>query len=334
MLVFSTPQYFFLLLILPLLFVYQNFRKRNRGALLFSHSVWSGNIFKTTQHNVNFFKLLSTILLYIGILSIIISLAGPSVVGGETNYLSKGIDIIIVLDESPSMSAKDFPPINRFESAKDIIQKFIDGRENDSVGIVSFADDAVLRVPLTLDYETVKSSVKNLKIMSMGQGTAIGMGLAVSVLHLKNSTSTSKVIILLTDGVNNAGEVLPESAAKAAKELGIKVYTIGIGGVDPVEIEFVNPETGIVTKADLPAGGFDQTLLEEIAAITGGNFYKASSPGMLETVLQGIDYLETSKKIIETRIKSRPIYDLFIIISFFSLIGYFILRKGVLGEIL
>jgi len=255
-------------------------------------------------------------------------------VGGETNYLSKGIDIIIVLDESPSMSAKDFPPINRFESAKDIIQKFIDGRENDSVGIVSFADDAVLRVPLTLDYETVKSSVKNLKIMSMGQGTAIGMGLAVSVLHLKNSTSTSKVIILLTDGVNNAGEVLPESAAKAAKELGIKVYTIGIGGVDPVEIEFVNPETGIVTKADLPAGGFDQTLLEEIAAITGGNFYKASSPGMLETVLQGIDYLETSKKIIETRIKSRPIYDLFIIISFFSLIGYFILRKGILGEIL
>lgn len=334
MLVFNTPQYFFLLLLMPLLFIYQNFRKNNKGALLFSHSVWSGKAFSSKQKNVIFFKFVSTVFLYIGILSIIISLAGPSIVGGENNYLSRGVDIMVVLDESPSMSAKDFPPVNRFESAKDIIQKFIEGRENDSVGIVSFGDDAVLRVPLTLDYKTVKNSVANLRIMSMGEGTAIGMGLAVSVLHLKNSTSSSKVIILLTDGVNNAGEVLPLSAAKAAKELGIKVYTIGIGGTDPVELEFENPETGIITKADLPEGGFDQTLLEEIAKITGGNFYKASSPGMLETVLQGIDYLETSKKIIETRIKSKPIYHIFIMIGFFSLIAYFIIRKGLLGEIL
>ncbi len=334
MLVFNTPEYFFLLLLIPILFGYQNFRKKNRGALLFSHSVWSGNVFSTRQLEVRFFKLISTIFLYLGILSIIISLAGPALVGGENNYLSRGVDIMVVLDESPSMSANDFPPVNRFESAKDIIQKFIEGRENDSVGIVSFGDDAVLRVPLTLDYDTVKNSVESLQIMSMGQGTAIGMGLAVSVLHLENSTSTSKVIILLTDGVNNTGEVLPLSAAKAAKDLGIKVYTIGIGGIDPVKLEFVNPETGIITKADLPEGGFDQTLLENIAGITGGNFYKASSPGMLETVLQGIDYLETSKKIIETRIKSKPIYNLFIVAGFIFLIGYFIVRKGVLGEIL
>ena len=329
MLVFNEPLYFLLLLIIPIIFTYQHLRKRNRGALLFSHSVWSGNSFVVKQLNVNFFKFLASFFLYVGIISIVISLSGPAIVGGEINYLSKGVDIMVVLDESPSMSAKDFPPVNRFESAKDIIKKFIDGRENDSVGIVSFGDDAVLRVPLTLDYETVKKSVQELEIMSMGQGTAIGMGLAVSVLHLKNSTSNSKVIILLTDGVNNAGEVLPQSAAKAAKELGIKVYTIGIGGIDAVEIEFVNPETGIVTKADLPEGGFDQSLLEDIAKITGGSFYKASSPGMLETVLQGIDYMETNKKVIETRIKSKPIYDIFIIFGFFSLIAYFIVRKGV-----
>lgn len=334
MLVFNTPGYFFFLLIIPLLFIFQYFRKKNRGALLFSHSVWNGNIFSSQQISLKILKIVSTGCLYLGILSIIISLAGPSLVGRESNYLSRGVDIMVVLDESPSMSAKDFPPINRFESAKDIILKFIDGRENDSVGIVSFGDDAVLRVPLTLDYKTVESSVKNLQLMSMGDGTAIGMGLAVSVLHLEKSTSKSKVVILLTDGVNNAGEVLPLSAAKAAKELGIKVYTIGIGGIDPVQLEFVNPETGIVTKGDLPEGGFDQTLLEQVAAITGGNFYKASSPGMLETVLQGIDYLETSKKIVETRIKSKPIYDLFVIVGFISLLSYYILRKGFLGEIL
>lgn len=334
MLVFSTPIYFFFLLLIPILFIFQHLRKKNRGALLFSHSVWNGHNFSTRQIYVSILKTISSGFLYISIISIVISLAGPTIVGRESNYLSRGVDIMVVLDESPSMSAKDFPPVNRFESAKDIILKFIEGRENDSVGIVSFGDDAVLRVPLTLDYKTVESSVKNLQLMSMGDGTAIGMGLAVSVLHLEKSSSESKVVILLTDGVNNAGEVLPLSAAKAAKELGIKVYTIGIGGVEPVELEFVNPETGIVTKADLPEGGFDQTLLEEIASVTGGNFYKASSPGMLETVLQGIDYLETNKKIVETRIKSEPIYDIFIIIGFISLLAYYLIRKGLLGEIL
>lgn len=334
MLVFSSPEYFLLLLLLPLMFFFKHMRKKNRGALLFSHSVWRGNIFTPRQHLMTALDIISNVFLYAGVLFIVISLAGPSLVNRENNYLSRGVDIMVVLDESPSMSAKDFPPVNRFESAKSIIMKFVDGRENDSVGVVSFGDDAALRVPLTLDYETVGERVNSLELMTMGTGTAIGMGLAVSVLHLKNSSAQSKVIILLTDGVNNAGEILPLSAAKAAKEMGIKVYTIGIGGTEPVEVEFVNPETGILTKAQMNEGGFDQKLLEDIAQITGGNFYKASSPGMLETVFQGIDYLETSKKIVETKIKSKPIFNVFIICSFISLIAYYLLRKGALGEIL
>lgn len=334
MLVFNTPQYFLLLIIIPALFVFQNLRKKNRGALLFSHSVWKGNNYIFKQSSLLIFKNISTFFLYMGLLFIVLALTDPSIVGRENNYLSKGVDIMVVLDESPSMSAKDFPPVNRFESAKEIILKFIEGRENDSVGVVSFGDDAVLRVPLTLDYKSVSESVKNLKLMSLGEGTAIGMGLAVSVLHLKNSTATSKVIILLTDGVNNAGEVLPLSAARAAQEYNIKIYTIGIGSLEPVELEFVNPETGMITRADLPAGGFDQTLLEDIASITGGNFYKASSPGMLETVLQGIDYLERSRKIIETRIKSKPIYYIFTIWAIVFISTFYLIRKSILGEIL
>ncbi|MBN2617572.1 MAG: VWA domain-containing protein [Spirochaetales bacterium] len=323
-----------LLIIIPALFVFQNLRKKNRGALLFSHSVWKGNNYIFKQSSLLIFKNISTFFLYMGLLFIVLALTDPSIVGRENNYLSKGVDIMVVLDESPSMSAKDFPPVNRFESAKEIILKFIEGRENDSVGVVSFGDDAVLRVPLTLDYKSVSESVKNLKLMSLGEGTAIGMGLAVSVLHLKNSTATSKVIILLTDGVNNAGEVLPLSAARAAQEYNIKIYTIGIGSLEPVELEFVNPETGMITRADLPAGGFDQTLLEDIASITGGNFYKASSPGMLETVLQGIDYLERSRKIIETRIKSKPIYYIFTIWAIVFISTFYLIRKSILGEIL
>lgn len=334
MLVFNSPEYFVLLVILPLLFFFRHFRKKNRGALLFSHSVWKGMEFKTLQPTVLVLTILSNVALYLGITSIVVALAGPALVDRENNYLSRGVDIMIVLDESISMSAKDFPPVNRFESAKSIITKFIDGRENDSVGVVSFGDDAILRVPLTLDYETLSKSVNSLELVTMGNGTAIGMGLAVSVLHLKNSSALSKVVILLTDGVNNAGEVLPLSAAKAAKELGIKVYTIGIGGSEAVEVEFIDRETGVVTRAKMREGGFDQDLLEQIASTTGGNFYKASSPGMLETVFQGIDYLETSKKIVETKIKSKPIYDLFVIAAFIFLISFYLIRKGLLGEIL
>ncbi len=334
MLVFSSPGYFVLSILIPAIFFYKQIRKKNRGALLFSHSVWKGSVFSAKQNRVIFFEIISNIFLYLAVISIIIALAGPALVNRESNYLSRGVDIMIVLDESPSMSAKDFPPVNRFESAKSIIMKFVEGRENDSVGVVSFGDDAVLRVPLTLDYKTIGDSVGKLELVSMGTGTAIGMGLAVSVLHLKSSNAVSKIIILLTDGVNNTGEVLPLSAAKAAKELGIKIYTIGIGGSEPVEVEFVNPETGILTRAKMNEGGFDQDLLERIASVTGGNFYKASSPGMLETVFQGIDYLETSKKIVETRIKSKPIHGLLIITGFFLLIAYYLVRKGILGEIL
>lgn len=334
MLVFNSPEYLILVLIIPLIVYFKHFRKRNRGALLFSHSVWKGNKFAAVQPSVMFFTIISYIALYTGILGIIVSLAGPALVDRENNYLSRGVDIMIVLDESISMSAKDFPPVNRFESAKTIINKFIEGRENDSVGIVSFGDDAVLRVPLSLDYETLGDKVKALELGTLGNGTAIGMGLAVSVLHLKNSKAISKVVILLTDGVNNAGEVLPLSAAKAAEELGIKVYAIGIGGTEAVEVEFLNKDTGEITKATMREGGFDQAGLEQIALTTGGKFYKASSPGMLETVFQGIDYLETSKKIVETKIKSKPIYDLFVIFSFFAFVLYYLIRKGLLGEIL
>lgn len=334
MLVFNTPQYFIFLIILPLIFLFKHSRRKNRGALLFSHSVWNGSEYKPRLTSVTILNVLSNICLYLGLASIITSLAGPAMAYRESNYLSRGVDIMIVLDESPSMSAKDFPPVNRFESAKSIINKFIEGRENDSVGVVSFADDAALRVPLTLDYNSIYRSVNDLKIMSLGTGTAIGMGLALSVLHLKGSEAKSKVVILLTDGVNNSGEILPMSAAKAAKDLGIKVYTIGIGGTEPVEVEFVNPETGILTQAKMGEGGYDQDLLVKIANVTGGVFYKATSPGMLETVFQGIDYLETSKNIIETKIKSEPLYDLFIVIGFFLLIGFYLIRKGLLGEIL
>lgn len=334
MLVFNTPEYFFLLLLLPGLFFYQFLRKRNRGALLFSHSVWRGRLFNTVQYDVVILKVLSTVCLYLGLIAIIIALSEPAFVNRESNYLSRGVDIMFVLDESPSMSAKDFPPVNRFESAKDIILKFIEGRENDSVGLVSFGGEAVLRTPLSLDYKSVSERIADLKIMTLGDETAIGMGIAVSVLHLKHSSATSKIIILLTDGVNNAGEVLPLSAAKAATELGIKVYTIGIGNSEAVELEFVNPETGKIVRGDLPEGGFDQVLLENIADVTGAKFYKASSPGMLETVLQGIDYLETSKKVVEARIKSRPAHDMFIIIGLVSLLVFYIIRKGLLGEIL
>jgi Ca-activated chloride channel homolog len=296
--------------------------------------MWNGNKFKAKLHGVSIIILISNILLYGGIACIIIALSGPGISTKQNRYLNRGIDIMFIIDESPSMAAKDFPPINRLESAKRIISRFIDGRENDSIGIISFSENASLRAPLTLDYKSVKDSLNDIEIMSLGEGTSIGMGLTLGVLHLRDGFSTSKVVILLTDGINNSGEIPPISAAKAAKEHGVRVYTIGVGGDDPTEVEFFDKNSQKVIRGIMNEGGFDQELLEDIANITGGNFYKATSPGMLETVFQGINYLETGSHVTETKMKFESFHNLFILISFFSLLGYFFLRKIILGEVL
>lgn len=333
MLTLESPQYLLLLLLLPLAVYFRHFRKKRGAVLSFPFRVWKGQGFYPRQYMLKGVLFASALLFWSGIALLIVALGGPSLSRHEKLFLSRGVDIMIVFDLSPSMAGKDFPPVNRFETAREMTAHFIAGRENDPIGIVSFGTDAVLRVPPTLDYTLLNERLNSLKIMEMGDGTAIGMGLAVAALHLSSSNADEKIIILLTDGENNSGEIQPETSASIASKLGIRIYTIGIGTSGEVAADFTDPETGSVYSATLQSR-FDESLLKKIADETGGRYFHAVSPGTLEAVFQTIDSLESVERLVKMQVVFEPLHHLFILAGFILIMIEFLVRKALLREIL
>jgi len=329
---FDAPGFLFLLFLLIPGVYFSHFRKKGGSRVAFPISVWPEDGFNPRQKGLRFIITFSSFLLWGGIFFLIISLAGPTITKKERVYISRGIDIMLVLDESPSMAAKDFKPENRFQTAREVIRRFVRGRENDPIGLVSFSKEAALRVPPTLDYNFLLERLNKLKIMSLGDGTAIGMGLVTAVLHLKHSTAEEKVIILLTDGENNAGEILPETAAEIAERMGIRIYTIGIGTKGEVPLEFINTETGKVYRGTFKSG-FDEKLLRRIAFISGGNYFSATGTSMLELIFRAIDSIETKARHVKVKTETIPRYRVFLFISIFSIYLHFIIRKWFLREV-
>lgn len=240
--------------------------------------------------------------------------------------------MLIVLDESPSMSATDFKPENRFLSAKQVIKDFTLARENDQIGLVTFSSEAMLRVPPTLDYSNLLEVLDSLQMMELGDGTAIGKGISVATLHLESSRAKTRVIILITDGVNNEGSVKPETAAQLAANLGIRIYTIGIGKESDLEWIFVNPKTGEEYLAT--SSQFDEKLLRQIAALSGGKYFFAGKPSTLSDIFEEIDSRETSEKRIRISVKRIPMQNPFILLGMILICLSFFGRKGLLGEII
>jgi Ca-activated chloride channel family protein len=284
-------------------------------------------------HGIRVLLFFSHSAFWIGCICIIIALAGPAVFLREKVFLTRGIDMVLVLDESPSMAARDFQPVNRFETAREVIRRFVRNRENDPIGLVSFSYEAVLRVPPTLDYEHLIKKLDELSIMDLGDGTAIGMGLSVACLHLRSSTAAEKVIILLTDGKNNTGEISPETAADIAAQMGIRVYTVGIGGKDETPIEFSDPKTGKFYRGTLEEG-FDEELLRKIAENSKGNYFYAGNPGTLGSIFQAIDALETIERRVRIEVRSNPIHGRFILLGLLLIFADFLIRKKFLREVL
>ena len=228
---------------------------------------------------------------------LVVALARPQLGYAWEESLTEGIDIQVVLDVSGSMAAEDFRPRNRLNVAKQVVKEFIAGRPADRIGLVVFAGAAMSRAPLTTDREMLALIVDSLELDTLPAGTAIGVGLANAASRLKDSEARSKVVVLVTDGVNNAGEIDPRSAAALCEGLGIKVHTIGVGvegaGRVPVPMRNVDPLTGAVVvqrlMMHLPV---DTELLAAIARRTGGRFFLATDPESLRGVFQAIDRLE------------------------------------------
>ncbi len=240
---------------------------------------------------------------FLGLLALalmIIAFARPRYGKGSTDIEASGIDIILALDVSGSMEALDFKldgrPVNRLEAVKDVVAKFIGERPNDKLGVVAFAGRPYLVSPLTMDQEFLAKRVATVKMGQVEDGTAIGSAIASSVSHLKDSAAKSRIVILLTDGVNNAGAVNPLTAAEAAKSLAIKIYTIGAGtrGEAPVPVQDGFGRTHLQTmKVEI-----DEEVLQKVAEATGGQYFRATDTDSLEKIYESINQLEkTTRKL-------------------------------------
>lgn len=234
----------------------------------------------------------------VALLLLVIALARPQKVTRTSASDRFGIDIVVALDSSGSMAAEDFRPRNRFTVAKDLIGEFIERRVDDRIGIITFGVRAATRVPITFDREIARSILDRAGVGENGNGTAIGHAIATAVNRLKNSKTRSRVIILVTDGVNNAGSIEPLVAAQLASQFGIKVYTIGVGseGPVPLPVKRQNRFTGeIETVYQHIRGEIDEKTLTAIAAATGGEYFRATGARAMSAVLQRIDGLEKSR---------------------------------------
>ncbi len=222
--------------------------------------------------------------------SFIVALSRPRAGAHAEDITSEGINIVLAIDLSSSMLAQDFQPENRLEVAKDVVKKFIAARQSDRIGVVAFAAEALTQVPLTTDYPVVNAAVDNLAAGQLEDGTAIGTAIATAANRLRTAPGRSRVIILLTDGENNRGAIDPRTAAKAAAEFGIKIYTVGVGteGMAPVPVG--RGLFGLRYENRLVR--IDEPLLSDIAKTTGGRYYRARDAAALQRIYQEINQLE------------------------------------------
>jgi len=232
------------------------------------------------------------ILRVLALTALIFALARPQTGITSETILTEGIDIVIALDISTSMLAEDLTP-NRLEAAKVVASEFVSGRRNDRIGLVAFAGQAFTQAPLTLDYDVITTLAGELRPGMIEDGTAVGMGLATAVKRLQASNAQSKVVILLTDGRSNSGEIGPITAGQMAQALGIRVYTIGAGAIGTARMPVDDPFQGrvyVTTRVDV-----DEATLREIAELTGGQYFRATDTESLQAIWDEIDALETTE---------------------------------------
>jgi len=299
---FAHPEFFLLFLLLPVLAFVHFFREHKRLVDFrfptLAHVSALGKTPRVKLRHLPFFLRLA------GLSLLIIALARPQSFDSESKRSIEGIDIVLCIDISTSMDAEDLKP-DRLEAAKKVAADFVEKREHDRIGIVPFAAQSFTQVPLTTDHKVVLSLLSQVQMRMVEDGTAIGMALATSANRLRESEAKSKVIILLTDGQNNRGEIDPLTAAQAAQALGIRIYAIGVGtrGTAPYPVETVFGKR----YQNVPVN-IDEDMLKEIASSTGGRYYRATDEASLAHIYDEIDRLERTKIQVEEYKETAELY--------------------------
>jgi len=301
---FANPELLYLGLIIPLLIAWYIFKNKKMQATLKVSSIEG---FKSSKPTIRQkFRHILFVLRILAISMMIVVLARPQTSTSRKDIKTEGIDIVMALDLSSSMLAEDFKP-NRLEAAKKTAIDFIESRIDDRIGLVVFAGESFTQSPVTIDHDVIKNLFSELKTGLIEDGTAIGMGLATSVNRLKESKAKSKVVILLTDGVNNTGLISPQTAAEIAESFNIRVYTIGVGTKGmapyPVQTPFGMRHQNMEVK-------IDEKLLKDIASLTGGKYFRATNNKALEKIYSEIDKME--KTHVDVSIYNRKTEEFFI----------------------
>jgi Ca-activated chloride channel family protein len=291
------PELLFLLLLVPLaIFLRIRRERRGDGALAVPTLAFAAATRPTFRVR---FRHVPFVLALLGWSGLVVALARPRLGLERTESWTEGVDIFVALDASGSMAAEDFKPRNRFFVAKGAVRQFVEGRTSDRLGLLTFAGRSRTVVPLTTDRAMLLERLAALTLGDQGDGTAIGMALGNALARLRPSKAKSKVVVLVTDGGNNAGEIDPDTAAGIAKALGVRVYTIGVGTISgPVEIPVPirDPETGRVVERRILANvDVDEALLQRIASATGAKFFRATDAKGLIDIFSEIDRLEKSE---------------------------------------
>jgi Ca-activated chloride channel family protein len=281
---FAAPLALLLLLLLPAWWLLR--RGRPTTAVTFSRA---GMLARAGRGGALVRRLLVG-LRVLALVALVVALARPRTGARAENVTSEGINIVVAFDISSSMLAEDFQPLNRLEVAKDKIKQFVSGRAADRIGLVAFAGEALTQVPLTVDYPVVLAAVDNLQAGQLEDGTAIGTAIATAANRLRDAPGRSRVMVLLTDGENNRGAIDPRTAARAAAAFDIRIYTIGVGteGLAPVPVG-----RGLFgLRYENRPVRIDEPLLRDVAATTGGRYFRARDAAALQSIYEQIDLLE------------------------------------------
>lgn len=325
---YDSPGYFYLLLLIPFLIVWWFVKEKKDRVLMERPSV--GFVSKLERNYSEYFSLVPRLLWVIAMFFLIVALARPQDSHSWEEEEAKGIDIVLAMDVSTSMLARDFKP-NRVEASKNIAKEFITGRSNDRFGLVVFAGESFTQCPLTIDHDRLIQLFDGVGTGILEDGTAIGSGLATSIKRLKNSKAESKVVVLLTDGENNSGDIAPEVAAKLATRFGIRVYTIAVAKEGKVESPAQMDFQGNIIY-DMIESKIDVKLLKEIAEQTGGRYFRATGNNHLRKIYDEIDELEKTELASLKFSSKTELYLPFALVSFLlivvaKLIEVFVFKK-------
>ncbi len=324
---FLHPHFFYLLLlILPMVGWYIWKQKELNASLQISSLRGFSRIRKSRK---TYLRHVPFGLRCLTLIFLVIALARPQSTDNLRNVTTEGIDIMVSLDISGSMLAMDFKP-NRLEAAKDVATEFISGRPNDKMGLVVFAAESFTQCPLTVDHTVLTNLIRDVQTGMLQDGTAIGLGLSTAVSRIKDSDAKSKVIILLTDGVNNRGEIHPLTAAEIAKSFGIRVYTIGVGshGTAPYPVNTVFGQQVQDMEVKI-----DENMLQEIANTTGGQYFRATDKEKLRAIYEEIDQMEKTKVEVKEYSKRSEEFIPFALLALAFLVMEILLRNTVLRNL-